>query len=116
MDNMFNNCSELRELYSSTVAKLINVTSAVLFTSGCSKLTTYPQDIFAPLKKITSYQDAMSYLTAMTGPMPTVNGKQLWELQGTPGYPSMISGYNCYGNSTFDNVDLAPELWRGISA
>lgn len=116
MDNMFNNCNELRELYSSTVAKLINVTSAVLFTSGCSKLTTYPQDIFVPLKKITSYQDAMSYLTAMTGPMPTVNGKQLWELQGTPGYPSMISGYNCYSNSTFDNVDLAPELWRGISA
>lgn len=116
MDNMFNNCNELLEIYSSTVAKLINVTSAVLFTSGCSKLTTYPQDIFVPLKKITSYQDAMSYLTAMTGPMPTVNGKQLWELQGTPGYPAMISGYNCYGNSTFDNVDSAPDLWRGISA
>lgn len=116
LDNMFYRCGELVELYSSTVAKLTNVTSAVMFTSSCSKLTTYPEDIFAPLKNITSFQDAMSYLTSMTGPMPTVNGKQLWELQGTTGYPTLISGYNCYAESTFDNVNEAPDLWRGVSA
>lgn len=116
IDSMFCNCLELIELYSSTVAQLTSVTSASRFTYGCSKLRTYPTDIFVPLKGITSFNEAMAYLTAVTGPIPTVNGKQLWELEGTEGYPELISGYDCYTGSTFDNVSLAPTDWRGANA
>lgn len=113
IDKLFNACYQLTDLYSSTVAKLTKATSAVMFTYGCSKLRTYPQDIFTPLNRIDNFQEAMAELTSVTGPMPTVNGKQLWELAGTDGHPLTITGYSCYKNSTFDNVSSAPAEWRG---
>ena len=113
IDRLFNACYLMTDLYSSTVAKLTKVTSAVMFTYGCSKLRTYPQDIFTPLNRIDNFQEAMAELTSVTGPMPTVNGKQLWELAGTDSHPLTITGHSCFRNSTFDNVSSAPAEWRG---
>ena len=112
---MFNGCSKLTNIYTSTIAQLTDATDASYFTSSCRSLRTYPQDMFAALKKITDFSDAMSYLEAMTGPMPRSGGKQLWELAGTEGYPAEIIGRNCYYESTFDGVDQAPAEWRGGS-
>lgn len=113
---MFYGCNDLEELYPTTIAKLVNATNADRFTANCGKLTTYPQDIFAPLKKIESYQEALAYLVSMTGPTPTIGGKQLWELAGTEGYPQTINGTGCFTNSSFDNIGSVPSAWGGTGA
>lgn len=113
ISNMYAYCSKLVELLPTSIAKLTTVTSAAYFTTACEALTSYPENIFEPLTLIVDYSNAMSGLTSMTGPTPTVGGKQLWELAGTAGYPASINGTSCYQDSTFDNISSVPLEWGG---
>lgn len=110
---MFFSCPELVDIKPSCIAKLTTVRSANSFIAECVKLTTLDQSMFSPLKNIEDYTNALSGLVNMTGPSPVTNGKHLWELQGTAGYPSSIIGSYCFEGSTFDDIASIPKAWGG---
>lgn len=111
--DFYSYCPDLVKIYASSIAQLTTVTSAENFITGCEKLTSIESNIFAPHKLITNYRNALSGLTSITGQTPTVDGKQLWELAGTEGYPEYIDGSSCFQDSTFDNIGDVPVEWGG---
>ena len=112
---MFFMCSELIDIKPSCIAQLNTATSANSFLAECAKLTTLDQSIFEPFHSIDDFSTALTGLTNITGPSPLCGGKHLWELAGTPGYPSTIYGSSCFEGSTFDDMADIPQSWGGLA-
>lgn len=113
INSMYAYCDKMEEVLASSIAKLTTVTSARNFTTSCTKLTTYPENMFEPHIHIADYSNAMSGLTSVTGHTPTVDRAEMWQLANKPGYPEHINGTACFQDSTFDNMADVPLEWGG---
>lgn len=112
---MFFMCAELVDIKPKCIAQLGTATSANSFLAECAKLTTLDQSIFEPFHNIDDFSTALTGLTNITGPSPLCGGKHLWELAGTPGYPSTIYGSSCFEGSSFDDIADIPQDWGGLA-
>ena len=115
INGMFYACSELIDVKPSCIAKLASVRFAKRFLMNCARLTVLDQSIFSPLKNVEDYTESLAGLKNITGPTPITNGKHLWELAGTQGYPAKIVGTGCFMGSYFDDIDNVPKDWGGLA-
>lgn len=113
ISQLFENCSKMVEIYSTTLAQLVNVVRADRLVHNCTGLRSIPVNIVEPLKNIDDYELAFAGLTNITGPTPTSNGKKLYQLAGTTGYPADIQGTRCFEGSTFSDIASVPKAWGG---
>lgn len=141
--SMFNNCTSLTSIPENLFAKCPNITTftrtfyhctgltgeipenlfkyntnVTTFYStfeGCSSLTgSIPEDLFAHCPNVTKFNSTFSYCTGLIGNTPTgTDGLELWERAGQPGYPSYVSGVQCFaGCSKLSNYGSIPRRWK----
>lgn len=74
-----------------------NVTTAIQSFAICKQLMGIPEKLFRVSKKINDFQYCFQQDSALKGSTPTdEDGGKLWEREGKPGYPSVISADNCF--------------------
>lgn len=115
-ENTFDNCSGLT---GSIPEKLFenchNVTSFYQTFNYCKGLTgSIPNNLFAHCPNVTKFNSTFSYCTGLIGNTPTgTDGLELWERAGQPGYPSYVSGVQCFaGCSKLSNYGSIPRRWK----
>lgn len=112
--SMFGYCSELIQVSAEIISHVPTLTDISGFVSSAEKLTSLPEELLYENKAIANYSFAFNGLTSMTGNTPkAAGGINLWEVAGTEGFPSEISGLGCFTDSTFDDITTVPVEWGG---
>ena len=93
----------------------IPVTSVASKFANNTNLQVIPSDLFSTNKAITNFNSCFSGCSNLTGSSPVdENGYKLWERAGKEGYPTSISGSNCFAKCyKLDDFINIPEAWGG---
>lgn len=93
----------------------IPVTSVASKFANNTNLQVIPSDLFSTSKDITNFNSCFSGCSNLTGSSPVdENGYKLWERAGKEGYPTSISGTNCFAKCyKLDDFINIPEAWGG---
>lgn len=81
--------------------------------SGGALITSIPSDMFRNAKNIKKFDKCFKNCISLTGKTPTdEDGGQLWERAGKMGYPSSITGAECFNNCKgISNYSAIPYEW-----
>ena len=93
----------------------IPATSVASKFANNTNLQTIPSDLFSTNKDITNFNSCFSGCSNLTGSSPVdENGYKLWERAGKEGYPTSISGTNCFTKCyKLDDFINIPTAWGG---
>ena len=93
----------------------IPATSVASMFANHTNLQTIPNDLFSTNKDITNFNTCFSGCSNLTGSSPVdENGYKLWERAGKEGYPTSISGTNCFAKCyKLDDFINIPIAWGG---
>lgn len=117
LNNMYEafwGCSGLTSIPDDEYGIFSNVTSFDSTFASCSGLTAISEGLFAHCPNVTKFNSTFSYCTGLIGNTPTgTDGLELWERAGQPGYPSYVSGVQCFaGCSKLSNYGSIPRRWK----
>lgn len=95
----------------------INCTEVTRFNSvfnGCTGLTSIGNNLFDNNKKITVITTTFYGCVNLTGNTPTgLDGIELWDRAGQPGYPTSVQGNRCFeGCTKLTNYAAIPRAWK----
>ena len=107
-------CSKLTSIPEDLFDGKTLVTTFWAAFKNCTSLTSIPSGLFADCPLVTTYGQAFYNNTSLTGETPVNSeGLKLWELAGTDGYPSSITGTGCFYNCTgLDDYDEIDDDWK----
>lgn len=93
----------------------IPATSVASMFANNTNLQSIPGDLFSTNKAITNFNSCFSGCSNLTGSSPVdENGYKLWERAGKEGYPTSISGTNCFAKCyKLDDFINIPTAWGG---
>ena len=93
----------------------IPATSVASMFANNTNLQTIPSNLFSTNKAITNFNNCFSGCSNLTGSSPVdENGYKLWERAGKEGYPTSISGTNCFTKCyKLDDFINIPTAWGG---
>lgn len=93
----------------------IPATSVASKFTNNTNLQVIPSDLFSTNKAITNFNTCFSGCSNLTGSSPVdENGYKLWERAGKEGYPTSISGTNCFAKCyKLDDFMSIPIDWGG---
>lgn len=113
MNRGFANCGSLTEVTPTVFSGFDGFMASFdeMFANDI-KIISFPTNMTLP-NTIASYVRAFSGLVLITGQAPMNNGKNLWTLAGTSGFPPKIDGTDCFANSPFANRTEIPKDWGG---
>ena len=114
-NNTFGNCSGLTgSIPENLFATFSKVTTFSNTFYGCSSLISIPEGLFSNCSNVASFDSTFSYCKNLTGNTPTgTDGLELWERAGQHGYPSSISGKQCFKYcSKLSNYSSIPTEWK----
>lgn len=80
-----------------------------------TNLQSIPSNLFSTNKAITNFNNCFNGCSNLTGSSPVdENGYKLWERAGKEGYPTSISGTNCFAECyKLDDFINIPTAWGG---
>lgn len=107
----FANCGLLEEVVPTVFKDMLLFDVTEMFMND-NHLISFPENLELP-KSITTYVRTFSNLNVIVGQAPMSEGKNLWTLAGTAGYPTKIDGTDCFANSPFANRNEIPKSWGG---
>ena len=109
----FGYCQDLISVSGTVISEIPTLENIGGLLQSCGALTSLPTNLISSNKSIKDYSYAFAELNSITGETPkAANGKAIWELAGTEGYPDEIIGSGCFSNSTFDDIDTVPSEWK----
>lgn len=93
----------------------IPATSVASMFAYNTNLQSIPSNLFSTNKAITNFNNCFSGCSNLTGSSPVdENGYKLWERAGKEGYPTSISGTNCFAKCyKLDDFINIPTAWGG---
>lgn len=127
-ENLFANCPLITE-FNATFSSCVRLTGEIpsgLFAScpevnrfngvfnGCTGLTSIGNNLFDNNKKMTVITTTFFGCVNLTGNTPTgLDGIELWDRAGQPGYPASVQGNRCFeGCTKLTNYAAIPRAWK----
>ena len=114
----FSGCSGLTSIPKELFSNCPNVTSFYSCFEDCTGLTFIPDGLFNNCPNVTTFRKCFGYCSGLTGETPKDTLKdgtkiELWERVGKAGYPSSITGTNCFISCTkLSNYRTIPSGWK----